>query len=134
MKSKFPFKIISADGKVFIDNIDELYVTTKNGVIGILSGHFPLVAIVEISIIKIIKDNVVSYFSISGGVLNVEKDNAYILADTFEKPSEIDKERVLKSKHEAEEKLAKLSKEDVIAFKNAEFQLKKALNRIRLVK
>ena len=133
MKSKFPFKIISADGKVFTDNIDELYVTTKNGVIGILSGHFPLVAIVEISIIKIIKDNVVSYFSISGGVLNVEKDNAYILADTFE-PSEIDKERVLKSKHEAEEKLAKLSKEDVIAFKNAEFQLKKALNRIRLVK
>ena len=87
MKSKFPFKIISADGKVFTDNIDELYVTTKNGVIGILSGHFPLVAIVEISIIKIIKDNVVSYFSISGGVLNVEKDNAYILADTFEKPN-----------------------------------------------
>ena len=48
--------------------------------------------------------------------------------------NQIDKERVLKSKHEAEEKLAKLSKEDVIAFKNAEFQLKKALNRIRLVK
>lgn len=134
MKNKFLFRIISADGKVYSDSIEELYVETKNGIVGILYGHYPLVAAIKISILKLKKDNITFYISISGGILNVEKNTVYILADTFEEAKDLDKERILQSKKEAEEKLHSISKEDEIAIKNAEFQLKKALNRLRLVK
>ncbi len=134
MKNKFLFRIISADGKVYSDSIEELYVETSNGIVGILYGHYPLVAAIEISNFKIKKDNETIWFAISGGILNVEKSTVYILADTFEQASELNKERILKSKAEAEEKIKSLSKEDKLALKSAEFQLKKALNRIRLVK
>ncbi len=134
MRNKFLFRIISADGKVYSDSIEELYVHTNNGIVGILYGHYPLVAAIEISNFKIKKDNQTIFFSISGGILNVEKSTVYILADTFEEAKELDKERILKSKKEAEEKLRSLSKDDEASIRNAEFQLKKALNRMKLVK
>ena len=134
MKNKFLFRIISADGKVYSDSIEELYVHTSNGIVGILYGHYPLVAAIEISNFKIKKDNQTIFFSISGGILNVEKSTVYILADTFEEARELDKERILKSKQEAEEKLKSLSKDDTASIRSAEFQLKKAINRMKLVK
>ena len=134
MKNKFLFRIISADGKVYSDSIEELYVQTSNGIVGILYGHYPLVAAIEISNFKIKKDNETIMFAISGGILNVEKSTVYILADTFEQASELDKERILKSKEEAAQKLSSLSKDDEAAIRSADFQLKKALNRMRLVK
>ena len=134
MTNKFQFRIISADGKVFSDSINELYVQTKEGVVGILSGHYPLVAGIEISSFRTIKDGKTTYFAISGGILNVDNDGSYILADTFEEAKDLDKVRILSAKKRAEDKLKNLNKTDEIDIRNTEFELKKAINRLRLVK
>lgn len=134
MTNKFNFKIISGDGKVYSNSISELYVETTNGVIGILCGHLPLIATLPISVFHIKIDKDVVYFAISGGLLNVEKESTYILADTYEISSEIDKDRVLKTKEKAENKIKSLTKDDEYDLKAAEFSLKKAINRLRLIK
>jgi F-type H+-transporting ATPase subunit epsilon len=134
MTNKFLFRIISADGKVFSDSIDELYVDTGDHIEGVLANHYPMVCKVAISSFKIKKDGVTKYFAISGGILNVEKNTVYILADTFEDTSELDKDRIFAAKKRAEEALATFSKEDEDKIREAEFSLKKALNRLRLIK
>jgi ATP synthase, F1 epsilon subunit (delta in mitochondria) len=134
MTNKFLFRIISADGKVYSDSINELYINNGDRIVGILYGHYPLISKIDISIFKIKKDDQTKYFAISGGILNVERSTVYILADTFEESIELDKERIIRAKKEAEEELTQLSKKDEEAFREAEFSLKKAINRLRLIK
>jgi len=134
MTNSFLFRIISADGKVYSDTIDELYVQTSTGIVGVLSGHYPMVANLVISNFKIKKGNEIKFFAISGGILNIERSTVYILADTFEEAGDLDKERILAAKARAEERLKVISKEDEEDMRNAEFSLKKALNRLRLIK
>ncbi|MGP1413586.1 MAG: ATP synthase F1 subunit epsilon [Bacillales bacterium] len=133
MRNKFLFRIISDDGKVYSDAIEELYIETDDGVVGVLYGHAPMIARIKISAFKIKKNNEVKYFAISGGLLNVEKNTVYILANTFEEAKELDKERIIKAKELAEIEL-KNKKHDEEGILNAEFELKKALNRLRLIK
>src|SRR5574344_1650144 len=102
MTNSIKFKIISSDGKVFSDTIDALYVFTTGGEIGILPNHFPLVARIEISVFKTIKGGKTNKYAISGGLLNVESDSCYILADTFEAEADLDKARATKEKMDAE--------------------------------
>ena len=134
MTNKFLFRIISADGKVFSDSIDELYVDTGDHIEGVLANHYPMVCKVAISSFRVKKDGITKFFAISGGILNVERSTVYILADTFESADELDMNRVLVSKKKHEEELATFSKEDQEKILEAEFSLKKALNRLRLLK
>ncbi len=134
MTSKFLFRIISADGKVYSDSIEELYVDTGDHIEGVLANHYPMVSKVALGSFKVKKDGVTKYFAISGGILNVEKNTVYILADTFESVDELDKERILASKKRHEEELKTFTKEDEDKIREAEFSIKKALNRLRLIK
>ena len=135
MAKKFLFTIISADGKSFEAQIDELNVETTDGVVGILAGHLPLVAHLKISNFNIKIDNSFKYFAITGGILSVEKDKTIILADAFEESSEIDKKRVLRAKERAENRLNGLALNDNdFDRKRAELALERALNRLKILK
>lgn len=135
MKSnEFLFEIYSSDGKKFVANITELNVVTKNGHLGILKSHYPLVAFLDISTFNIVKDNVRLSFAVSGACLHVTKEKSVILADTFESEEEIDKERVLKKKEEAQKRVSLFQNENNTELISAERSLKKALNRLSLLK
>lgn len=128
----FKFEILSSDGKKYIDDIDELYVHVKDlGMRGFLKGHVPFICTLDISTFYIVKNNEKFYFSISGGILNFKKDLTIILADTFESKNEIDKDRAINEKTEAENKLLE-HEESEYGLKEAEFSLKKAINRLSL--
>lgn len=135
MSNKFLFRIIAADGKIYSDKIDELYVrNTNNDIVGVLAGHFPMVTAIPISTFKIKKDGVETEFAISGGILNVEKQTVYILADTYESASEIDKIRNLTKKEKYEKELLEIDKHDIERIEHAELALKKVINRLSLLK
>lgn len=133
MNKKISFKILSSDGKQYSNDIDALYIKTTSGDVGILPNHFPLVASIPISIFKIVKDNKTTFFTTSGGMLDVNFENTLILADTFEEKSELNKERLLKKKTEIENKLKSLIGNNDEEIAQSEFSLKKALNRLRLI-
>jgi len=134
MAKKFLFKIVSADGKTYEDNIEELNVETSNGTIGILADHLPLIANILISVFSTKTDGKMKYFTISGGLLSVESKQVLILDDTFESSDELDKERVLKAKERAEKILSDISLTNSDYDRQvADISLKKALNRLKIL-
>lgn len=127
----FEFKIVSPDGKNYSDSCEILNLTLKDGAIGILKGHTPIIGIIEICIMDYVKQGKRICLTINGGVLNVKKDEVLILADSFETKDQIDKDRVLKAKARAEERIK--SNNANIDLKRAEVALKKAINRLTLI-
>ena len=132
MASKFDITLVTPDGKKHLDQAEILNVVTTSGALGIMSRHLPLVAILEISHLNYKRDGQVFEYSIAGGIINVKDNSAQILAESFESKEEIDLQRAENSKQRAEDRLA--SKEPNIDIKRAEIALKKAINRISLVK
>lgn len=134
MKSnQFQFTIYSSDGKKVSLEIEALYVNVPGyGVRGILKCHEKMICNLDISSIYVYSNNEKKYFALSGGVLDVKKNEAIILADTFEARSEIDKDRALKAKENAIKKLNELKKNDV-NYQLVELSLKKAINRLSIL-
>lgn len=131
--NQFLFEIYSSDGKKYSEYIDELNVKTKSGEIGILKNHAPLVAFLGISTFNIIKDGEKEYFSVSGANLSIDKDKTLILAETFERKNELNKEKIMKAKEDSEKILSSKSKLNNLELVSAEKTLKKAINRLNLL-
>lgn len=130
----FLFEIISIDGKKMSCEISELNVKTPSGMIGILKNHYPLISFIDISTFNIVVNNKRGYYAVSGGVLNVKKEKVVILCDTFESETEIDKDRQLQKKEIAIDILNNTKKYDSLDLARAERSLKKAINRLSLIK
>lgn len=138
MSSKINFKIISNDGKVFESkDVSEIKITLLNGeVLGILANHLPLVGVLGISVFSLkMSNNKILKFALSGGIINVKANSeVVIVSDTFENASEIDKLRVEAKIKQYSELINK--KEDLSHHERTrlEISLKKAINRISLLK
>lgn len=138
MSSKINFKIISNDGKVFESkDVSEIKITLLNGeVLGILANHLPLVGVLGISVFSLkMSNNKILKFALSGGIINVKANSeVVIVSDTFENASEIDKLRVEAKIKQYSELIDK--KEDLSHHERTrlEISLKKAINRISLLK
>lgn len=131
----FKFKMISIDGKVFEDEIEELYFEVpEKGLKGILANHINYVCPLFIGILYTVKNGHKEYFAYSGGALSFKDNVATVLADTFEKSDELDRDRIEKTKEEAEKIINEISDSTKIEYQDALFALKKASNRLRLLK
>lgn len=87
------------------------------GYMKLLPGHAPLIAelgVGELSVEK--RDGWEKYF-VSGGFLEIEENSVKLLVDVIERPTEIDKERVLRSKARADGRLT--SKENAVDISRA---------------
>ena len=135
MSNKINFKIYSVDGKLYSDEIDAIYLNVPStGVIGLLNGHTPFTAMLDIGTFYIVKNGVKTYFAISDGTINFINNEAVILTRTYEKEDELDRERIEKERDRALKLLSVIDKKDTQAYENASFSLKKAINRLKLLK
>lgn len=122
--------VVTPDGPVLEDTYDMVSCVAENGELGILPGHVPLVAPLTISAIRLKRENSTDQIAVNGGFLEVRPDKVTILAQSAEKPTDIDIERAKEAKTRAEQRLQ--SEEDHIDFKRAELALKKAMNRLKV--
>src|SRR5699024_5987334 len=102
----------------------------ENGDLGILHNHIQLVARLTISYFRLKKENSVEKLAINGGFLEVRTDKVNILAQSAEKPEDIDVQRAREAKKRAERRLQ--AKEDNIDYHRAELALKRAMNRLNV--
>lgn len=132
--NSFFFSITSNDGKQFESEVEEVYFTSiKKGDRAILRGSEDLGCLIGISKLFYKKDGVIKYISTSGGIMSFHNNKAIFLVETFELEHELDKERVLNSKKKAEEVL-KNSARSQSEIEDAEISLKKAINRLSILK
>lgn len=130
MMKTIKVSVVTPDGPVYEADVEMVSTKAKSGELGILPGHIPLVAPLEISAVRLKKEGKTEYIAVSGGFLEVRPDKVTILAQAAERAEDIDVTRAKAAKERAERRLQ--SKQDDIDFKRAELALKRAINRLNV--
>lgn len=126
--SSFLLEIVTPERKVYAEQANMIIVKGVAGELGILPNHIPLVTPLKVAPITIKKDGKSELIAVNGGFMEVRKDKVVILAESAERPGDIDVERAKAAKERAEKRLG--SKQDAIDFHRAELALQRALTRI----
>lgn len=105
MPDTFETEIVTPDRLVAHDQAEEMQIPGKNGYIGILPGHAPLITELAVGEITYRLNGVTEYLACAWGFAEVLPRKVTILAETAERAEEIDIERARKALQRAEERL-----------------------------
>lgn len=130
-------EIVTPDGLSYENPEAQLVVVrTIDGELGILPNHAPIIVPLTIDEVRIKNDRdsqEQEIVAINGGILEVRDNILTIIADSAEKPSDIDVSRAERAKHRAEQIIEEAKKEqDVDQLRRAEVALARAINRINV--
>jgi F-type H+-transporting ATPase subunit epsilon len=106
MAEAFQLEIVTPEKKVVDTAAEEIQIPGKNGYLGVLPGHAPLITELAIGEITFRAGGKEQKLAVAWGFAEVLPDRVTILAETAERPSEIDVERARKAKERAEKELA----------------------------
>ena len=108
--------ILSSVKQILVsDNVSELMVPTKSGIIGILNNHQDLVTSLDIGELVVKEGEVSHKIAISGGFLSVKDNNVQILCDDAIMEEEIVLAEIAKAEENAKLKLSgKLPEKELI--------------------
>lgn len=106
MADSFQLEIVTPEKKVVETQAEEAQIPGKNGYLGILPGHAPLITELSVGEIRYRENSGEQRLAIAWGFAEVLPNKVTILAETAERPSEINIERARKAKERAEERLA----------------------------
>ena len=125
-------EIVNPAKTAFKGTVSSISVPGTSGSFQVLYNHAPILSSFEIGLIKIVDLNDSELiFATSGGTIEVLENKILLLAESFEKPSDIDLERAEKALQRAKERLSDKSKE--VDHTRAEAALQRAMNRIKVV-
>lgn len=99
-------KIITHEKIVFDEQVEEIYTKGTDGEFGILKGHVPIMAALDIGVTKVIQNGEEKYFTTMGGVFQFKDEEALILTTTAERGDEIDITRAKEALNRAQARLA----------------------------
>ena len=130
MADTFQLEIVTPEKMVVRDVAEEMQIPGKNGYLGVLPGHAPLITELAVGEISYRKGNETQYLAVAWGFAEVLPERVVILAETAERPEEIDVKRAEEAKQRAEERLKSGSTE--IDFTRAEDALQRAESRLQV--
>ena len=126
----FHLEIVTAERVVLSDEVDQVNAPTKDGRVGILPRHAPLLTILDVGELDIIKGDVRTPFAVTGGFMEVLPNRVTILADAAERADEIDEARAEEARRRAEEQLTQRRSDQDMAL--AEAELRRAIIRLKV--
>ena len=112
--------------------VDEVVAPGSEGYFGVLPGHAPFLTTLGIGIVtyRIGRDE--HQLAIAGGFAEVRNDKVIVLADSAERPAEIDVARAERAKERAERRLS--GRQEDIDFARAQAALARALTRLQVAR
>lgn len=105
MPDTFQLEIVTPEKMVVRNIAEEMQIPGKNGYLGILPGHAPLITELAVGEITYRNGSQVHHLSVAWGFAEVLQDKVTILAETCERPEEIDTSRAQQAKQRAEQQL-----------------------------
>jgi F-type H+-transporting ATPase subunit epsilon len=130
MADSFQLEIVTPEKKVVDTAAEEIQIPSKNGYLGVLPGHAPLISELAVGEIKFRSGSEEQRLAVAWGFAEVLPDKVTILAESAERPSEIDVERARKAKERAEQQLT--SGDTNVDVEQALNALKKAETRLEV--
>ncbi len=105
MADSFKLEIVTPEKKVVDTAASEAQIPGKNGYLGIMPGHAPLITELSVGEITYRTDSTEHVLAVAWGFAEVLPDKVTILAETAERPSEINADRARQAKERAEQRL-----------------------------
>ncbi len=106
MAETFHLRIVTPARQIVREETEEIQVPGKEGYLGILAGHAPLLSELQIGEITYRQGRELRHLAVSWGFVEVLPEQVTVLAETAEKSSDIDVPRAQASKERAERRLS----------------------------
>jgi F-type H+-transporting ATPase subunit epsilon len=105
MPETLELEIVTPDKRVVSDRAEEVQIPGKNGYMGILPGHAPLISELAVGEITYRKEGKTEHLSVAWGFAEVLPAKVTILAETAERAQDIDIKRAQEQRDRAEQYL-----------------------------
>ena len=126
----FSFEIVTPEKLVVRDVAEEMQIPGKNGYLGILPGHAPLITELAVGEISYRNQGYTHRLAVAWGFAEILPDKVTVLAETAERADEIDVRRAEEAKQRAEQRLK--SADPNTDFDRAEDALQRADARLQV--
>ena len=130
MAESFELEIVTPEKLVVKEAVEEAQIPGLDGYLGILPGHAPLITELGVGIITYRAGGTTKTLSVAWGFAEVLQDKVTILAETVERPDEIDVARAQQAKERAEQLLK--SNDPELDYERAQDDLRRAETRLRV--
>ena len=129
--SPLALEIVTPDRAIVHEQVDEVQAPGAAGYFGVLPGHTPMLAQLQVGTLWYRKGAEKTYLSVAGGVAEVTADRVIVLAEIAERAEEIDVDRAQAAKQRAEQRLGSLQRD--MDLERARVALMKAMTRLNVV-
>jgi len=126
-------EIVTPDRALVRESVDEVQVPAADGYMGILPGHTPLLATLQVGQLTYRIGQQTTEMHVAFGFVEVLPDRVTVLAQVAERAEDIDIERAEAAKRRAEERLAQATQGQGIDFERARVAMMKSLIRLQVV-
>jgi F-type H+-transporting ATPase subunit epsilon len=106
MTDSFQLEIVTPEKMLVKDRAEEMQIPGKNGYLGILPGHAPLISELAVGQISYRTGSETHYLCVAWGFAEVLPEKVTILAETAERGEDVDCTRAQKAKERAEQRLS----------------------------
>ena len=113
MADRLTLEIATPMRLVVADTVDEVVAPGSEGYFGVLPGHAAFLTTLGVGVVSYRIGRDEQQLAVAGGFAEVRNDKVIILADSAERPEEIDRARAERAKERAERRLTGRSEEEV---------------------
>ena len=131
LPTKLTLEIVTPDRSLVSEQVDEVYLPGAEGYFGVLPGHTPMLATLQVGEMWFRVGQEKHFLAIAFGFAEVLPDRVTVLAQIAERAPDIDVPRADSARKRAEERLARPPQADLDADR-ARIALTKALVRIQV--
>ena len=130
MSDTFQLEIVTPEKLVVKEAVEEAQIPGLDGYLGILPGHAPLITELGVGVITYRAGGATKTLSMAWGFAEVLQDKVTILAETVERPDEIDVARAQQAKERAEQLLK--SNDPELDYDRVQDDLRRAETRLKV--
>ncbi len=124
--------VVSAEQQIFSGLVQKINVTGSEGELGIFPRHVQLLSAIKAGMVHIVKQyGEEEFIYLSGGILEVQQTVVTILADIAIRGTELDEEKSLAAKREAEEHIQNFHGD--IDYTQSYAELAQAIAKLRVI-
>jgi F-type H+-transporting ATPase subunit epsilon len=131
LPTSITLEIVTPDRALVTEQVDEVQLPGAEGYFGVLPGHAPLLASLQVGELWYRKGQEKHYLAIAFGFVEVLPDRVTVLANIAERAEDIDLARAEKAKVRAQERVAGPRTSD-IDFERARIAMMKSLIRLQV--
>ena len=130
LPTKLTLEIVTPERALVSEQVDEVQLPGAEGYFGVLPGHTPLLATLQVGELWYRIGQEKHYLAVAFGFVEVLPDRVTVLAQLAERPEDIDVPRAEAAKKRAEERIARPPSD--IDFERARIAMMKSLIRLQV--